>query len=234
MSKIPTVLALLLGLVCWGQPSIAAPDADDSGTPASAVPTPQVDGTGAQQGGWRRHHRMQADSTSQATDTNTGAGLGAGKGPGAGRGQGLGAGRGQGLGRGGGRPNFKGVMGLQSLTPDQRQKIKGIVEGLKKDRQALQAQMASAGSADGGAPGSAPAKGAPAASAGGGDAQANPELRKQMHQKTMAAWQQIKGMLTPAQTTELEQSGNNGQLVAPKGGAQTTPRAGKPGNDPEG
>jgi hypothetical protein len=38
-----------------------------------------------------------------------------------------------------------------------------------------------------------------------------------MRQKTMAAWQKVKALLTESQINELDQTGNNGQLVAPKG-----------------
>jgi hypothetical protein len=130
-------------------------------------------------------------------------------------------------------------MGLQSLTPEQRQKIKGIAAGLKQDEQNLHGQIKSLQDA-GAAPGAgstAPAKGAaPAAASAGGDSQAQiKQLHQQMRQKGAAAWQQIKGVLSDAQMKELEQAeSSNGQLVAPKGGNNSAPSSTKAKDDSEG
>jgi hypothetical protein len=232
MSKIATALALLLGLVCWAPASLADPD-DAGATPASALPLPQVNGTGPAQG-WRRHHRMQASGpassgTPAGADAATGSGAGQGQGQGGGRRQfqGLTAGKG-GRGQGHGGAKFKAVMALQSLTPDQRQKIKPIIDGWKQDLKEFRSQQGAGAGQAAGATAGAPAKGAPVAADGAGDGG-----RKQMRQKTVAAWQKVKGLLTDAQVKELDQAGNSGQLVAPKGSQASAPKARKPDDDSE-
>jgi hypothetical protein len=55
-----------------------------------------------------------------------------------------------------------------------------------------------------------------------------------MRQKGAAAWQQIKGILSDKQLTELDQAENSGQLVAPKGGNNSAPTSGKAKDDNEG
>lgn len=164
-----------------------------------------------------------------AQGSNEGGGPGGffGRGDGGG---GMGFRRGGRMG-GGEMHGMRGVHELKSLTPDQKQKIKKIMQDMRTEMRGLMASSTAAGGPDAGktqsegisitdAKGETKDFGGPGGGRGfggrGGWQKMDPQARQKMKQVRSDAWAKMKAVLTPDQLAELTAM-RQGQMM-PRGG----------------